>query len=76
MPPRCGIPAWHHDLVSVARPDVVVATGASVALHRFVRLDVPYIDAVVVLRPALSSHRGNAAQATSTATITTASTTM
>ncbi|MDQ1459919.1 MAG: hypothetical protein QOI08_1403 [Actinomycetota bacterium] len=37
-----------HDLVPLADPDLVIATGAAVRLHGFVRLLVPIVDTVVL----------------------------
>ena len=70
----------HHDLVALAGADLVVAARAAVRLHGLVRLDVAHVFAVVGRRRGRSSraraHRGNAAHATSSATIASAATTI
>jgi len=50
MPALRGRGAWHDDLVSFAGADLVVATGTAVRLHCFVRLHVPDLDVVAVVK--------------------------
>jgi hypothetical protein len=38
----------NHDLVPLADPDLVIATGAAVRLHGFVRLHMPNVDTVIL----------------------------
>ena len=56
MAPLVGVFPRNHDLVAFARPDLVVAAGAPVALLGFVRLDVAHVDSAVGLRPAVRTH--------------------
>ena len=46
----------HHDLVTFALADLVIATGAPVHLVGLVRLDVPYLDLVGRFRPVVRGH--------------------
>ena len=73
-----------HDLVPLAGTDLVVAARAAVGLRRLVRLDMAYVFTMVWassvgVRPIVFGHwcsvMGKAAQATSSATITSATTT-
>ena len=71
---------WDDDLVALAGPDLVVASGAAVGLLGLVRLDVADLDAGVVIAVGvgpvvLGGHRGNAAHSTSSATTSSAITT-
>jgi hypothetical protein len=51
---------WHNRFVPLAGANLVIATGTAVALHGFVRLDVPDVDAVVVFSPAVHPRNANA----------------
>jgi hypothetical protein len=56
----------HDDFVAFAGPDLMVATGAAVRLHGFVRLDVPHVDGFRIVVGV--GQRGSAAHTTSNAT--------
>ena len=68
MPPIFGGGERDHDLVALARTDLVVATRAPVRLVGLVRLHVPYLDPAALGPVVLAVHRGNAAHSTSNAT--------
>jgi hypothetical protein len=65
--------ARHDDFVAFAGPDLVVAAGTAIRLHRFIRLDVPHVDRVEIIVDV--RHRGSAAHTTSRATTTSATAT-
>ena len=72
MPAILGRVARHHDLVTLAGPDLVIAAGTAIRLVGLVRLHVPHLDLVVVVG---KHQRGNAAHNTSSATMTSAAAT-
>jgi hypothetical protein len=56
VPAVLGPVTRNDDLVALAGPDLVVATGAAVGLLRFIRLHVADVDVVVGFRPAVRAH--------------------
>lgn len=51
-----GAVAWHHDLVTFADTDLVIAPRAPVGLLGLVRLDVTHVDSVVGFGPTMRAH--------------------
>ena len=53
MPAIVGGVAGNDHFMTLARANVVITAGASVRLHRVIRLHVPDIDLIVVFGPAV-----------------------